>query len=103
MLKSPAQFALMLSLEDLFCCVDDFCQGCEGQWKQQMSGKWTPDTEPTSQLELEREHDDGELPAISRVTATSKPIIKRKCRANGQMRFRDSSAINASANGFQGL
>jgi len=28
----------MLSLEDLFCCVDDFCHGFEGQWKQQLLG-----------------------------------------------------------------
>lgn len=38
MLKSQAQFALMFSLEELFCCVDDFCQGFEGQWKQQLLG-----------------------------------------------------------------
>lgn len=36
MLKSQAQFALMFSLEELFCSVDDFCQGFEGQWKQQL-------------------------------------------------------------------
>jgi hypothetical protein len=38
MLKSQAQFALMFSLEDLFCSVDDFCQSFEGQWKQQLLG-----------------------------------------------------------------
>jgi hypothetical protein len=38
MLKSQAQFALMFSLEDLFCSVDDFCQSFEGQWKQQRLG-----------------------------------------------------------------
>ena len=38
MLKPQAQFALMLSLEDLFCSVDDFCQGFEGQWKQHLLG-----------------------------------------------------------------
>jgi hypothetical protein len=38
MLKSQAQFALMFSLEELFCSVDDFCQGFEGQWKQQLLG-----------------------------------------------------------------
>ncbi len=36
MLKSHAQFALMLSLEALFCSVDDFCQSFEPQWKQQL-------------------------------------------------------------------
>lgn len=38
MLKLHAQFALMFSLEELFCCVDDFCQSFEGQWKQQLVG-----------------------------------------------------------------
>jgi hypothetical protein len=38
MLKSQAQFALMSSLEELFCSVDDFCQSFEGQWKQQLLG-----------------------------------------------------------------
>jgi transposase len=38
MLKLQAQFALMYSLEDLFCSVDDFCQSFEGQWKQQLLG-----------------------------------------------------------------
>jgi hypothetical protein len=38
MLKSQAQFALMISLEDLFCSVDDFCQSFEPQWKQQLLG-----------------------------------------------------------------
>lgn len=38
MLKSQAQFALMISLEELFCSVDDFCQGFEPQWKQQLLG-----------------------------------------------------------------
>jgi hypothetical protein len=38
MLKSQAQPALMFSLEDLFCSVDDFCQHFEGQWKQQCLG-----------------------------------------------------------------
>lgn len=38
MLKSQTQFALMFSLEELFCCVDDFCQSFEGQWKQQVLG-----------------------------------------------------------------
>ena len=28
----------MLSLEELFCCVDDFCRGFETQWKQQLLG-----------------------------------------------------------------
>lgn len=36
MLKSHAQFALMFSLEDLFCAVDDFCESFEPQWKQQL-------------------------------------------------------------------
>jgi hypothetical protein len=36
--KLQAQFALMLSLEELFCSVDDFCQGFEPQWKQQLLG-----------------------------------------------------------------
>jgi transposase len=38
MLKSHAQFALMLSLEALFCSVDDFCQRFEPQWQQQLLG-----------------------------------------------------------------
>jgi hypothetical protein len=38
MLKLHAQFTLMFSLEELFCCVDDFCQSFEGQWKQQVLG-----------------------------------------------------------------
>jgi hypothetical protein len=38
MLKLHAQFALMISLEELFCCVDDFCKRFEGQWKQQLLG-----------------------------------------------------------------
>jgi hypothetical protein len=38
MLKLQAQFALMLSLEDLFCSVDDFCQTFEPQWKKQLLG-----------------------------------------------------------------
>ena len=38
MLKSHAWFALMLSLEELFCSVDDFCQTFEPQWKQQLLG-----------------------------------------------------------------
>ncbi len=28
----------MLSLEELFCSVDDFCQTFEAQWKQQLLG-----------------------------------------------------------------
>ncbi len=28
----------MFSLEELFCCVDDFCQTFEPQWKQQLLG-----------------------------------------------------------------
>ncbi len=28
----------MLSLEELFCSVDDFCQGFEAQWQQQLLG-----------------------------------------------------------------
>ncbi len=28
----------MLSLEELFCSVDDFCQTFEPQWKQQLLG-----------------------------------------------------------------
>jgi len=38
MLRFHAQFALMVSLEDLFCSVDDFCQSFEPQWKQQLLG-----------------------------------------------------------------
>jgi hypothetical protein len=38
MLKSHAQFALMLSLEELFCSVDDFCQSFEPQWRRQLLG-----------------------------------------------------------------
>lgn len=38
MLKSHAWFALMLSLEELFCSVDDFCRTFEPQWKQQLLG-----------------------------------------------------------------
>ena len=38
MLKLHAQFALMFSLEELFCSVDDFCKGFEPQWKQQLLG-----------------------------------------------------------------
>jgi len=38
MLKSHAWFALMFSLEALFCSVDDFCQTFEPQWKQQLLG-----------------------------------------------------------------
>ncbi|CAA9397313.1 Mobile element protein [uncultured Leptolyngbya sp.] len=38
MLKSQAQFALMFSLEELFCSVDDFCRSFEPQWKQQLLG-----------------------------------------------------------------
>jgi transposase len=38
MLKLHAPFALMLSLEELFCHVDDFCQSFEPQWKKQMLG-----------------------------------------------------------------
>ena len=36
MLKSQAQFALMISLEELFGSVDDFCRAFEPQWKQQL-------------------------------------------------------------------
>ena len=42
MLKSHAQFALMLSLEELFCSVDDFCEGFEPLWKQQLLGFGLP-------------------------------------------------------------
>lgn len=38
MLKLHAQFALMFSLEELFCAVDDFCRGFEPHWKQQLLG-----------------------------------------------------------------
>jgi hypothetical protein len=38
MLKSQAQFALMISLKELFCSVDDFCQSFEGEWKQPLFG-----------------------------------------------------------------
>lgn len=38
MLKSQAQFALMFSLEELFCSVDDFCRSFETRWKQQLLG-----------------------------------------------------------------
>jgi transposase len=38
MLKLQARFALMLSLEELFCSVDDFCKTFEPQWKQQLLG-----------------------------------------------------------------
>ena len=38
MLKSQAWFALMFSLEELFCSVDDFCQTFEAQWKRQLLG-----------------------------------------------------------------
>jgi transposase len=38
MLKSHAWFALMLSLEALFCSVDDFCQTFEPRWEQQLLG-----------------------------------------------------------------
>ena len=38
MLKIHAQFDLMLSLEELFCSVDDFCRGFEPQWQQQLLG-----------------------------------------------------------------
>ena len=38
MLKSHAWFALMFSLEELFCSVDDFCRTFEPQWKQQVLG-----------------------------------------------------------------
>jgi hypothetical protein len=38
MLKSHAWFALMFSLEELFCSVDDFCRSFEPQWKQQLLG-----------------------------------------------------------------
>lgn len=38
MLKSHACFALMFSLEALFCSVDDFCQGFEPPWKRQLLG-----------------------------------------------------------------
>ena len=38
MLKIHAQSALMFSLEELFCSVDDFCEGFEPQWKQQLLG-----------------------------------------------------------------
>ena len=36
--KLQAQFALMLSLEEVFCAVDDFCQTFEPQWKRQLLG-----------------------------------------------------------------
>jgi hypothetical protein len=29
----------MLSLEELFCSVDDFCQNFEPQWERQMLGQ----------------------------------------------------------------
>lgn len=38
MLKSHAWYALMFSLEELFCSVDDFCRSFEVQWKQQLLG-----------------------------------------------------------------
>ncbi len=38
MLKSHAWFALMFSLEELFCSVDDFCRSFEAEWKQQLLG-----------------------------------------------------------------
>lgn len=38
MLKYQAWFALMFSLEELFCSVDDFCCTFEPQWKQQLLG-----------------------------------------------------------------
>lgn len=38
MLKFHAGYALMFSLEELFCSVDDFCQSFEPSWKQQLLG-----------------------------------------------------------------
>ncbi|MBD1930521.1 hypothetical protein H6F79_01510 [Trichocoleus sp. FACHB-69] len=38
MQKLHALFALMLSLEELFCFVDDLCKTFEPQWKQQLLG-----------------------------------------------------------------
>lgn len=38
LLKLHARFALMFSLEELFCSADDFCQAFEPRWKQQLLG-----------------------------------------------------------------
>jgi hypothetical protein len=48
----------MLSLEELFCRVDDCCQAFESQWQKQLAGMWSPASHPSPQLEFERNHDD---------------------------------------------
>jgi hypothetical protein len=55
----------MLSLEQLFCSVDDFCQGFEAQWQQQLLGCGLKLRNRPRSLTKERNHDDSDgIPPI---------------------------------------
>ncbi len=62
----------MPSLEDLFCCVDDFCQQFEPQWRNQLR-EWRVDSpQAASKHVFEWNHDDRELPSTNLLTAISR-------------------------------
>lgn len=50
----------MISLEELFCLVDDFCQGFEAQWQQQLLGCGLNLRNRPRSLSPVRNHDDSD-------------------------------------------
>ena len=57
---------------------------------------WTEVAEPTTQFALKRNHDSPHRLSSVVKSATSRPIIKKKCGPSGHKHFLVSSAINAS-------
>lgn len=75
----------MLSLEELFCCVDDFCQGFEPQWERQLLGHGLQLRKRERSLRLSFHHDHSDclspvlLPEFQNLLSTegADPVVGR--------------------------
>lgn len=81
----------MLSLEDLFCRVDDFCRAFEPQWQQQLLADGLQPRR--RRLHLSAHHDERELRSTNGATATSKRSTRSMSVCTGGTLFQDWLAI----------
>jgi hypothetical protein len=83
----------MLSLEELFCSVDDFCQVFEPQWQCQLLGHHLQKRKRKRSLCL------SEVMTIL-IIEISNIITRKKSELNGSNIFQDWLVIIVSSSGF---
>src|SRR4028118_436138 len=90
----------MLSLEDLFCSVDDFCQKFEPSWQNQLLSNGLSHRNRQRSLCLSAHHEHPDCFPLILKSAISKLTTPKRCIPSGTPPFQVWSVMDGLSSGY---